>query len=328
MIAILVLNWNGWEDTIECIKSIHQMDFKDYFVIVGDNGSTNDSKKQIVDYCKNNHIPIMLDSLVSEQISHIKRGDIILCDLLINNGFAKGNNLLIKYCRKFEPSYFFLLNNDTEVKPDFMNFLLDFKCKHQDYEVLTPLIPFYYEKNKVWNAGGKLFWGFRKYYYANKPIESIREKDYIDCSFVTGCALFFSEKCLNAERNLFSEAFFFGEDDFELALRLKDERFKQACVLDSVVYHKVSSSTKASPSIKKIYIHYLNRYINIRQHMNRLPFYFWRVINNVYLLYILRKNGFTKDEIHSFIRQLNDECFTLNGVDKDFFERTLGIKNR
>lgn len=326
MIAILVLNWNGWEDTIECIKSIHQMDYKEYFVVVGDNGSSNDSKERIVDYCVSNNINVKQDIISENSINAVWEGDIILCDLLTNNGFARGNNLLIKYSRKFCPEYYFLLNNDTEVKSDFMNVLLDFKENYPKYDVLTPLIPFFYDKDKAWNAGGKLFWGFRKYYYAGKPLDNIKENKFIDCSFVTGCAMLFSEKCLKADGNLFSEAFFFGEDDFELALRFKKEKIQQACVLDSIVYHKVSSSTSAAPSLSKIYIHYLNRYINLRQNLNTISFTSWRYLNNVYLYYILRRKGFSAQEVRDFLKRLNQDCFTLEGVNKDLFETTLGMK--
>lgn len=325
MIAILILNWNGWKDTVECLKSIQQMDYKDYFVVLGDNGSTNESMCEITDFCKNENITVRPEVFNEESLSEVCPEDVILYDLKTNNGFAKGNNLMIKYSKRFNPDYYFLLNNDTEVEPDFMNVLLAFHDKHPEYDVLTPLIPFYYKKDKIWNAGGKLFWGFRKYYYAGAYREEIKGSDYLKCSFVTGCAMLFTSKCLKPDGCLFSEAFFFGEDDFELALRFHNEKIEQACVLNSIIYHKVSSSSKAYANYDKIFIHYLNRYINLRQNLSKVSFEIWRMINNLYLRHIL-KGKFKNQEITAFLNELNLECFRLDGVSKEYFEKRLKIK--
>lgn len=325
MIAILILNWNGWKDTIECLKSIQKMDYKDYFVVLGDNGSTNESMSEITRFCKDEKITINSEVLCEESLKDVCPGDVILYDLKTNNGFAKGYNLMIKYSKRFNPDYYFLLNNDTEVFPNFMNVLLSFHDKHPEYDVLTPLIPFYYEKDKIWNAGGRLFWGFRKYFYAGAYRTEIKESDYLKCSFVTGCAMLITPKCLKSDGCLFSEAFFFGEDDFELALRFRKEKVKQACVLNSIIYHKVSSSSKAYANYDKIFIHYLNRYINLRQNLSNLSFEIWRIVNNLYLKHIL-KGKLTNQEILSFVKELNSECYRLDGVSKDYFEKRLKIR--
>ena len=50
-VAIIILNWNGWEDTIECLESLYQINYHNYQIIVVDNGSENISIKKIKDYC-------------------------------------------------------------------------------------------------------------------------------------------------------------------------------------------------------------------------------------------------------------------------------------
>ena len=327
MIAILILNWNGWKDTIECLSSLQQMDYKDYFVVLGDNGSTNDSMIQIIDFCQDENIQLKTDTLGEETVESVKASDVILYDLKTNNGFARGNNLMIKYCQRFNPDYYFLLNNDTEVRPNFMNVLLAFHENHPEYDVLSPLIPFYYDKEKAWNAGGKLFWGFRKYHYAERPLSEIKEKEFIKCSFITGCALFFTKKCIKTDGKLFTEAFFFGEEDFELALRFREEGVKQACVLDSVVYHKVGTSSGGYSNKAKAFIYYLNRYINLRHHLSHISFEIWRRVNNLYIAHLF-KGSFPESEIKEFIKELNTECYRHEGVSKEYFEKKLGIKNK
>jgi len=42
-VSIIILNWNGWEDTIECLESLYQITYPNYDVIVVDNGSEDES---------------------------------------------------------------------------------------------------------------------------------------------------------------------------------------------------------------------------------------------------------------------------------------------
>lgn len=52
-VAIIILNWNGWKDTIECLKSLNNLNYKNYEVIVVDNGSTDNSVEKIKEYIEN-----------------------------------------------------------------------------------------------------------------------------------------------------------------------------------------------------------------------------------------------------------------------------------
>ena len=81
------------------------------------------------------------------------------------------------------------MNNDTVVTRDFLSILLDFKCKNPQYHVIAPLIPYYYNKNRIWNAGGQLFWGFRRYHFENQDINCIKNREYLRCSFITADAM-------------------------------------------------------------------------------------------------------------------------------------------
>ena len=51
-VSIIILNWNGWKDTIECLESIYQITYQNYDVIVVDNGSKDDSVQKIKEYCE------------------------------------------------------------------------------------------------------------------------------------------------------------------------------------------------------------------------------------------------------------------------------------
>lgn len=322
MVAILILNWNGWKDTFECLKSLQNIHYDKFFVVVGDNGSTNDSIIHIKEHCKAKGFHVLSDDIINQSQNIINNKDIVLLDLKINNGFAKGNNLMIRYCQKFIPNYYLLLNNDTEVAPDFLDKLVAFKKESREYDILTPLIPFYYNKTKIWNAGGKLFWGFRKYYYANRPISEIKEKQFIECSFITGCAMMITPAILNENNEVFSERFFFGEEDFEFSMRQNRKGKRMACVCGSIVYHKVSASSVGQSNINKDFIYYLNRFVNVKLTFSKFSYFIWKLIYVPYIWFLLSKT-YSDSQRNNFISLLLKESAHLDSIDKSYFERTM-----
>ena len=149
----------------------------------------------------------------------------------------------------------------------------------------------------VWNCGGRLSLGMRKYYFAKERVESVGRRESIPITFVTGCALYFDTKILLEDGGLFTERFFFGEEDFNFCLRMKKERRAMACVPRSKIYHKVSASTANKSNAGKIYIHYLNRFIDMRQNSSAAFYAAWAMANFVYVSLLLGKRkdiGFGK----------------------------------
>lgn len=261
MTAIIILNWNGAADTVECLQSLVKAD-GEFVVYVVDNGSSDDSV-------------VRIQSWIDEHDTM----DVRLVSLDKNYGFAKGNNMGLKIARELAPDNYLLLNNDTEVTPDFLVRLQEFSARYPKYRVLTPKINYHHDKHKVWNCGGRLFFGFRKYFYAGYTDFDIKEKDFIDISFVTGCALFFYPEILDKDGRLLTERFFFGEEDFEFSMRMKKDSVPMACVLDSLIYHKVSASGSRMHISGKVYLHYLNRFIDIRLNKPLLFYICWVLMN-------------------------------------------------
>lgn len=261
MTAIIILNWNGADDTLACLNSLANAD-GDFVVYVVDNGSADNSVVRIQSW-----------------IDECRDVDVRLIPLDRNYGFAMGNNKGLEIAAGMSPDSYLLLNNDTEVLPDFLVRLKEFSARHPRYRVLTPKINYYYDKQKIWNCGGRLFFGFRKYFYAGSPDSAVKEKGHIDISFVTGCALFFYPELLDEQGHLFTERFFFGEEDFEFSMRMQKGNVRVACVLDSLIYHKVGASGNRMHRPGKLYLHYLNRFIDVRLHKPALFYAFWKILN-------------------------------------------------
>jgi len=143
-VYIIILNYNGWKDTIECLESVLKNDYKNYQIIVVDNNSPNNSMdyiinwadgKQEVVYDENSQLkylsqpfePKPLDYVFYTKEEALSGGDrekevklnnpIIFIQAGENGGFAAGNNIGIKYAlAKDDFEYVWLLNNDTVIK--------------------------------------------------------------------------------------------------------------------------------------------------------------------------------------------------------------------
>lgn len=309
MTAIIILNWNGADDTLACLESLAKAegDFRAYVV---DNGSSDDSLQRL---------GMWLETHASF--------DGCLIPLDKNYGFARGNNKGIAVARKDNPDSYLLLNNDTEVKPDFLTALRRFSVPNPMFRVLTPQINHFYDKHKVWNCGGELFFGLRKYYYAGLPDGLIKEMGYIPISFVTGCALFFYPELLDGEGRLFTERFFFGEEDFEFSLRMKSQHVAMACVLDSLVYHKIGASGNKMNSVGKLYMHYLNRFIDVRLHFDMAKYAVWQLMNIPLVVRYFYRSTHSVKLTCGLLKQLLRDAKSKDGVTQEDFNRLVLTRN-
>lgn len=321
--AIIVLNWKGADVTIDCLRSLVEAD-GDFFVVVVDNGSCDGSVENISAWFDSAGVRYKKVVEGAEENVTCECGEVLLYALGRNYGFARGNNMGINLAMQSLPDNVLLLNNDTVVCKDFLVRLCDFRASHPEFSVLTPLINFYSDKQRVWNAGGRLSYGFRSYYYAGCSPESIVEKVYKEITFVTGCALFVPVSLLDEKNRLLTERFFFGEEDFEFSIRMVESGTRMACVLDSLIYHKVGTSLSKQQNIPgKVYIHYLNRFIDVRQCYSPLFVALWRVFYMPYIAYLLRRKGCTCKEIISFMKRLYCESRVKNEVTYEDFIKAL-----
>ena len=323
MTAIIILNWNGSTDTIECLQSLQHVQ-EDYFCVVADNGSHDNSIRNIEDYLQEAGTAYRTAQHGERLKGNPENHEVIIYKIEDNLGFAKGNNEAIRFISSASPDHYLLLNNDTIVEPSFLQGLLYFANKHPHIKALTPLICYHYDHNIVWNAGGKQFCGFRKYFYAKKPVKSIKETDHIMVTFLTGCALFFSPAILREDGGIFTEDFFFGEEDFNFCLQMNKRKQPMACVLASKIYHKVSASVAKHNSLGKIYIYYLNRFIDIRLNTTPARYWLWSRFYAIYVIMLLYRKHVAIKEILPFVRRLLKEAQMKNSVtQQDFAAATI-----
>lgn len=275
---IIILNWNGYSYTKDCLVSLKKETNMDYSIILVDNHSDQEEYDLLKTYCQSNY---SLCICYNEQQAR-KGGEkddenklytvenkdkIILIRNSDNLGFAAGNNVALDYVRNIGGKYVLLLNNDTEVAKNAISELFNFALTHLHFTAFVPQIRLFNPADRIWNCGGKISWyGARFYYYPNEHIKNVPQTGYKEIDYTTGCALLFDM----SRTGKLTERFFFGEEDFEFSLRLKKKSLKKICLFSSIIYHKVGGTQKRDINSYNghICLHYSMRLSDLKMYQN------------------------------------------------------------
>lgn len=303
MTAIILINWNGYDDTAACLESLNRAQ-GDYMVVVADNGSTDDSLKRLRDLIQGLQINVHVIALGQ------------------NYGFAIGNNRAISYSLKYNPDSFLLLNNDTEVEPDFLIKLQDYRRQHPEIKVMGPIIKYWYDRSLIWSCGGKLVYGSRKGYYRDMKACDIPSTP-MNVSFISGCALYADASLLDTDGRLLTERFFFGEEDYEFAHRMARLSERMVIVRDSVIYHKVGRATdnvSETARIGRHYLYYLGRLIVVREYYSRFNAALIRLLSFMNCMRYFHRDGLGTRQSFRLVRRLMSDARTKQGIGYEDFK--------
>ena len=254
-VAIIIVNWNGYAMTKDCIKSIlsacppYQHQAYIFKIVVVDNGSSDQSA-----------------TLLHEDFPEIQ-----LIASNENHGFTGGNNLGMTWAIEQGYEYSFLLNNDTLVAPGFLAPLLSYMDEHPQTGAVQPRICFEHDRSLIWNAGAAYYtWlGITRTKGYNQPDgPQFSQPRAID--WITGCAFFIRNQVLK-ETGLFEKDFFTYYEDVDLSFKILDLEYQLHYIPSSVIYHIAGMSGKTTIKTKEGFLHANVHYYNVR---NRI--WIWR----------------------------------------------------
>jgi len=253
-IFAVVVNYHRQQDTIECLESLFRSKIN------------------------NNEFKIVLVENESRE-SEVKKFKQLFPGLQVienkkNCGFAKGNNLGIKYSLQHGADYLVLVNNDALVKKDCISTLIDVFEKNPDVGIVGPKIYFArgfeyhqdrYSKEElgkvIWYAGGKVDWG--NILGSHRGLDEVDKGQYNKAGvteFVSGC-------CMAVKKELFekigylAEEYFLYMEDLDFNIRAQKAGFKIYYQPDAIVWHKNLGTTKKSINEKQQYYYTRNRMI-------------------------------------------------------------------
>lgn len=230
-VFVVILNWNGWKDTIACIDSLKQSSYRHVEIVIVDNGSTDNSIDHI--------------SAVHPEISLIQTNE--------NLGFARGNNRGIKFAMDNGAELVFVLNNDTNVASTCIDELVQFANSHSQVALMGPRIlnPL---SRKPYNYPMKKRIGFLAILFTKSPLERLvkstslyRKYLYLDDEprkvyAISGSAMMFRAEALKSV-GLFDETTFLYWEEFIMAERLHKKELDTFVVPTAHVWHSGDAST-------------------------------------------------------------------------------------
>ena len=232
-VAIIIVNYNGTEDTIECVKSLNKINYDNYKIFVIENGSSKKPSKEQIDYLK---------------------GKVVYIESAENLGFSGGNNIGIRKALEMGFDYVLLLNNDTTVEPDFLHILINAATDKSNVGIVGGKIVFYGKPSYLWYGGGylneKSGGGSHERWNELNPPDT---GDIREVTFITGCLMLIPIEVVK-KVGLLSEEYFLYAEDTDFCYKVIKAGYKLWFCENTLVYHKVSASTGATSAMTQYYM--------------------------------------------------------------------------
>lgn len=246
-VTIIILNWNGKNDTLECLSSISKINYSNFDVVVVDNGSTDDSVNAI-----NTNFP-----------------DLHIIETGKNLGFAEGNNVGIRYALAAGSDYLLVLNNDTWVDRDFLKRLVSEAVNTDNRFVYGPAIYYAEPDNMIWFAGAK--WNNDKLTFdfpLQKSLSGQLPSEPFASDYICGAALFF-HRSVPEQVGLLDNKFFLVWEESDWCYRARNAGYPSLIVPDSKIWHKIGVSFGSESSPLRLFFSARNRLLWIEKNISR-----------------------------------------------------------
>ncbi len=236
-VYVIVLNYNGIDIIVNCLKSLQETTYQKIKVLVVDNASADGSP----DFVKRDFPGVEL--LLNPE----------------NYFFSKGNNIGIEYALKKGADYVFILNNDTTIEPDCIAKLVDFMESHKNAGGCQPLLCFMHRPELVASAGCNIALSGKAWdAHFGEPADSLGTEPF-EMGGITGGAMFLRAEAIRTA-GMFSEKFQMYFEDVDLSLRIREKGYSLFCVPVARVLHKVSATTNKVNAARRIYFCERNSY--------------------------------------------------------------------
>jgi GT2 family glycosyltransferase len=229
-VVIVLVNWNGLQDTLECLASLQRQSYRDWTAIVVDNDSRDDPSEIVTRF-----------------------PDVLLIRNNDNLGFCGGNNVGIRKAAGLGAEYIWILNNDTEVDADCLGKLVAALDRDISLGAVAHPIDYFDDRQLHWFAGGYFRKGLpahRGYFQPVSQTALLPE----GTEYLTGCSFLARTRILQ-ELDGFDERYFCYVEDVDLSMRIKARGYGIGFVPDAVVWHKVSRASGIRSPVKLYYKH-------------------------------------------------------------------------
>ncbi len=229
-VGIVIVNYNGAKFQNDCIRSLLKINYDNFKIIVVDNNSQDNSMDLLNEFKDERIVKVYLDD---------------------NYGVATGNNKGIEKSKELGMDFTLLLNNDTEVEPDFLEKMV------QDYEpkcLVAAKMFYYFDKELLCYGGGKFVPLKASAYHLFDRCKDLNTNKYPKyCNYAPTTCLLVKNSDFDII-GLMDDDYFLYYDDVDFIYRACYKNgFKVKFSKDAVIYHKDGLSTKGKASLLSIY---------------------------------------------------------------------------
>jgi len=233
-LSVVIVNWNGLEHLPVCLDSLADQTFRDFEVILVDNGSRDGS----VEFVRSRHPWVRLVALPE------------------NTGFASGNNRGLEHARG---DYIVTLNNDTRVEPDWLQILVEAADAHPKVGMVASRVCAFSDPDLIDSIGMRICRdGMARGQFRNQRWSRLRLRDEEEILIPSACAALY-KRAMIEESGFFDDDFFAYAEDVDLGLRGRLAGWDAVAATKAVVHHKYSQ-TGGSLSPFKVYLVERNHY--------------------------------------------------------------------
>lgn len=277
-VAIILLNYNGWADTVECMESIFASDYRNFRIILVDNASADGSIGHFKEWAavakppEDNLLRCLYLEYRAADKSYRAGGvngsgnagpgpgpepdpdtessgpHLAVISSDSNTGFAEGNNIGIRYAlSRGGFDYIWILNNDTTVKGDALRLMLKAMEENATAGIVGSSLFRYHEDEKI-----QAFCGTEAIGWKNggkgRHITSIEGYSGKSCGtfeikgYIVGASMLFRRKAIE-DAGLFDEKYFMWGEDSDICMSAARKGWKLFCCCKAVVWHKEGGST-------------------------------------------------------------------------------------
>ncbi len=265
-VDIILLNFKGWRDTIDCLESVLRLDYPAYRVIVCENGSPDDSWDRLHAWARGeqlagDRIDAPLHELISPAVPKplpfvdLRESDVsgsphdlahrvgdqrlVFIDVGENRGFTGGNNVGLRFALATGADYALLLNNDTLIAPDALSALVGCAEADRTLGVVGGTILDFRETDTVQEAGGGTFapWhGMVRMSQAGVSRHAVQPGCALD--YVSGALYFARADAIRQVGVLDDERFFIYGEDQDYSVRMRRAGWRLAYCPEAIIWHR------------------------------------------------------------------------------------------
>ena len=278
-VGIVILNLNQEQDTLECILSLKKMNYKNYKIILIDNGSSDGSGLRIKEKFKD------VEFLRSEK----------------NLGFTGGCNLGANYALKNSlTDYVLLLNNDTKVDENLLTSLLEVAQKDKKVGAAGAVNFYYSQPDTIHMVGSKFIWWLG----IQRPVRKVHSL-FEEVQSISGCCMLIKKEVIE-KIGLFDERFFAYYEESDFCLRAQRNGFKVVVAKEAKLWHKINKIL-GFKTPQEYYIYTRNQPLFMLKNCpkiflaNYFVVYFLKVSIRVIYFFITKKKDISKAISNGFV---------------------------